>query len=815
MPPSTSEEPSFGLLLRELRHEAGLTQAGLAERAGISPRAVQHLEGGFGKPQVETAGRLAEALALSDDRRSRFIALAAPAPRGRATRRNGTASVERSESGQDKPVQSAPRPLALDSPALGRLPTHLASFVGREEELGRVEAVLLRPGVRLVTLTGPPGAGKTRLATELATRVAEAFGGAVAFIPLATLRDPDLIMATVAQVFDLPVAGTTSPVSAVAGFIGDHPMLLVLDNFEQVLPGALQVVELLGACPNLRVVATSRAVLRVRGEHEIVVAPLPLPDPRREPSIESLAACASVSLFVDRAQAARTDFELTPENAGIVAEICARLDGLPLAIELAAARIRLFAPQAMLTRLERRLPMLTGGAVDLPRRHQKLHDTIAWSYDLLDADEQTIFRRLATFVGGCTLDAAEAVCSTSDNPSLSVTDVLFSLVDRSLVRQQDDPDGEPRFSMLETIREYATELLERSGESAALRDRHLDWMLQLAEAATAAGRSPAQGAWFDRLERDNDNLQAALRWSATPASGNADRVVRGIRLAAALEHFWALRARGRESLSVLLDLLGLTESGTALHARALTVAAFVRGDILGDYPAATPMVEEALRIWRELDDSYGIAVALERQGRLALPTGRLHDATAALSEARDGFLSLGRASSLNVPIALEVAWAHHAEGHTDRAEPFYQEALSESRALGDSHSVALAIQGIARLRSAADDTEGAVTLLHESLSLFGPLNDIRCAPFCLLDLAVVLCERGDASTVVRLLAAAETLRASRGRPPRRQEAEVRDRTLARVRERLDATAFGKAWEDGRAMGLVEAISFALRDGRPT
>ncbi len=809
---------AFGQMLRERRREAGLTQAALAERAGISTRAVQHLEGAYGQPHPDTARRLAQALALAPEHLDEFVAAASPSPRTRAARR----PAERNDGDARAVVATdtpAPPPSSLREPMpLSRLPVQLASFVGRQDELHRARTVLLRPGVRLLTMTGPPGTGKTRLAVELAAQVADAFADGVAFVSLAMLNDPEFVMGTIAQTLEVLVPVGATPLAAVTAFLREREALLVLDNFEQVLPSALQVVELLGACPGLRVLVTSRAALRVRGEHELVVTPLPLPDPRLTPDIDTLLACASVALFVERAQAVRADFSLTDDNAGIVAEICVRLDGLPLAIELAAARSRLFAPPAMLARLERRLPMLTGGALDMPARQQRLHDTIAWSHELLGVAEKTVFRRLAVFVGGSRLDAIKPVCDPDGEVGLDVTEAIFSLVGQSLVYQREDPDGEPRFGMLETIREFASEQLDASGEAPIVRDRHLGYMLALAGAAKAAGRSAQQNVWIDRVEADHDNVRAALAWSvgATPGAARSDqRIEAGISLAENTELVWALRARGRECFPMLMALLNLTPPASAVRARALTVAGFVRGDLLGDYAGAREMVDEALRIWQTLDDVGGIAVALERQGRIALAVGQHQQATAAFSEARDLFRALGRASSLVVPIALELAWSLQAQGDHDRAEALYEEVLVESRTLGDSHTVALALQGFAGLRSAHGDIERAVTLLHESLSLFGPLRDIRCAPSCLEELAFVLADSGAPATVARILSAAEGLREFRGRPRRRHEQEAHDRVMAKLKLRADEASLDAAWAEGRAMDLDQAVAYAIADGVPS
>lgn len=834
---STDQARSFGRLLRQHRIETRLTQAALAELAGVSVRAVQYLEGRAGQPYPETARRLADALALSSEQRELFVAAAAPAPRQRAV--PAPTQERRAKNGQPATVASLPPP---DTSAIamnyGSLPVQLTSFVGRDDDLASARTLLLRPNVRLLTVTGPPGTGKTRLALELAADVADQFEGGAAFVSLAALADPALVAGAIGQALGLFEAGPRPALAQVTDTLRTREVLLLLDNFEQVLPAGPQIADLLGACPRLTVLVTSRAALGVRGEHELAISPLALPSPSQLSSVETVTGFAAISLFVERAAAIRPGFALTPANAAAVAEICVRLDGLPLAIELAAARIRLLSPQAMLARLERRLPLLTGGPSDLPVRQRTLRDTIAWSHDLLSPMEQAVLRRLAVFVGGCTLEAIEAVAgseipvsgtgaeraglvgSPAQHTAPEPLDLVASLVTRSLLRQEEGPDGEPRFGMLETVREFASEQLEASGEGAALRDRHLDYFLGLAETATAELRGAEQLAWLDRLERDNDNLRAALEWSCTAEDNGAahrdpgapgTRIDRAIKLTRALEFFWMLRGRGREYLSRVLALVARTTPGTAAHAQALTVAGFVRGDMLGDQAGAIPMLDEALRTWHELGDTRGIAVALERRGRLALAMGEYQRATEAFTAARDRFRALDLDSGLRIPIALELAWSTQAQGHDTQALAFYEEALAESRGLEDHHSEALALQGLGRLRRDQGDAQAAVGLIQQSLALLGPLRDVRCAPSCLDDLAILLAERGRPADVARLFAAAEALRKLGGKPIRRADLTMREHGLATLGRRLGEEAFAAASAEGQALSLEQAIALALSE----
>ena len=601
-------------------------------------------------------------------------------------------------------------------------------------------------------------------------------------------------------------------------------LLLLLDNFEQILSAAPVVSELLEASTGLKVLVTSRAPLELRGEHERLVPPLALPNRQCPPPAETLSQVAAVALFIERAAAIKLNFAVIDENAPAVAEICHCLDGLPLAIELAAARVRLLTPQAMLTRLERRLPLLTGGARDLPARQRTLRGAIAWSHDLLEPNEQRLFRRLAVFVGGFTLEAVEAVCDVNGDLEIDVLDGMASLVAKSLLRQEDELGGDLRFGMLETIREYAFEQLDASGELSALRDRHLAYYFAFAEAARAELQGPWQAAWFDRLERENDNLRAALEWSYAE-SGTAERastdvapvmsrVELGIRLAEALGFFWVLRGRGRENLARVKALAALATVGTEARARAVTVAAHVHGHMLGDYRAAVPLADEGLSTWRALGDADGIAVALVRRGQIAFETGDYHFAEPLLAEARALFRGLGRGSGPEVPTAFWLAEVAHAQGDVDRVQQLYDEVLDEARARGDIHVVGSTLRELARLCRMQGDLENVLSMLRESATLHLPLKDLRCACILVEDVAGVLSELGQAADAARLLGAAEALRGLIGKPLTRAQLATHDRDVATVKTRLDPAAFAAAWAEGRAMNLDQALAFALETTTP-
>jgi predicted ATPase/class 3 adenylate cyclase len=452
-------------------------------------------------------------------------------------------------------------------------------LIGRKREVAEVYERLLRPEVRLLTLTGVGGTGKTRLGLQAAAELTEQFEDGVFFVSLAAIRDPQLVVPAMAATLGVKEAGGQPLLESVEDSLGEKHILLMVDNFEQVIEAAPVVTELLSTASNLKVLATSRIPLRLYGEHEYAVPPLALPDPERLPSVERLTHYEAVRLFVERAQAAKADFSVTNESAPAVAQICYRLDGLPLAIELAAARIKVLSPQKMLGRLGNRLKLLTGGARDLPERQRTLRSTIEWSYGLLGEGEKVLFARLSVFAGGRTMEAIEAICDAEGDLPVDVLDGLSSLVDKSLLKQEEGAGGEPRFVMLETIHEFAREKLQESEESEDIRRLHAEYFLALAEEAEPAVEGAQQPVWLERLEEEHDNMRRALSWSL----GQGQDSELALRMSAALGEFWYLRGyfgEGRRWLEEALAKSGRTP--TAARARALqrvSWLAFQQGDL--------------------------------------------------------------------------------------------------------------------------------------------------------------------------------------------------------------------------------------------
>jgi predicted ATPase len=762
-------------------------------------------------------------------------------------------------------------PLASLDARPNNLPVQPTPLIGRQQEIEAVRDLLSRDDVRLATLTGPGGTGKTRLSLQVAAELIDDFQDGVFFVELAPLSDPTLVVTTIAQAVGLQDIGGRPALDALVDYLSDKHLLLLLDNFEQILAAAPVVAELLGAAPGLKVLVTSRAVLRLRGEHEFPVPPLGLPEPGPRSLAQELASYPAIALFSQRATAVRPGFGLTDENAVAVTDICRRLDGLPLAIELAAARVKLLAPQAMLARLERRLPLLTGGARDLPERQRTLRDTIAWSYDLLDEPERRLFRRLAVFVGGCTVEAAEAVCSVDSEPGADVFDGIASLVDKSLLRQDDGPDAEPRFTMLETIREFGLEMLAAADEETRVRRRHLDWFAEFAEYCQPGVFGSDGPAWLDRTAADLDNLRAAMAWSVTDSRSGAART--GLRIAGPLQQLWLWRDNVAEGQRWLEQTL----AADAAHSPAADQEATLPPARLGAHGAhprvialnglsillrhqrrfaeATIPADEALVLARAVRDRRGEAQALLSLGFVALDLGEVDAAAPLLEEGLAVARGLGD---------LFATWRSHQlvgvllrrRGQHERAWAMQEEGLAAARTMGSLWNSAMSLNNLADLALDAGNLDRATALLDESLALLTRIGDPRgyrgaiwrlgkvalanddsrqaaerfaeslklslqassrgeIAP-CVEGLVAAARMAGPAETLpqsstsgARLLGAAAGLREATGRPVSLSERALFERAVAMSRTSLGEDAYEAAFAEGRAMPMEQAIELAL------
>ncbi len=608
------------------------------------------------------------------------------------------------------------------------LPGQLTPLIGRKQEIQAVSTLLRSPEVRLVTLTGTGGVGKTRLGLEVAAELLDAFPDGAYFVPFAPISDPDLVIPTIAQVLGIKETGERPLPDLLKAYLRDKLLLLLLDNFEQILPAVTELSNLLAACPQLKVLVTSRAVLHIRGEHEFPVPPLALPDLTHLPGSEALSQYAAVALFLERAQAARPDFQVTSANIRTIAEICVRLDGLPLAIELAAARIKLLSPHMLLTRIEHRLRVLTSGALDAPLRQQTLRNTFAWSYDLLDVEEQRLFRRLSVFAGGCTLEAVEGLYTILGAMPTYVLDGVASLMNKSLLLQVDQEAEEPRLLMLATIREYGLETLAMSGELESARRAHAAYYLALAEDAEIEIGGPKQAIWLGRLEREHDNLRAALSWlleqaeMKEAAEGEYNREL-ALRLGGALRSFWVVHghiSEGRNYLERALAAVGVssahTRIKTSVRAKALIVVANL-AFIQSDYERAEPLFKASLALYRELEDQPGIAFALSLLGSLAWTQGDMAAARSMTEEA----LAISRQVDDMERIALTLfilGLLASSQGEYTRAVALFEESVATYRASGNKRGIAHSLSQLAQvlLVSQADQTRIS-PLLEECLAL--------------------------------------------------------------------------------------------------
>jgi predicted ATPase/DNA-binding SARP family transcriptional activator/DNA-binding CsgD family transcriptional regulator len=732
---------------------------------------------------------------------------------------------------------------AVDSPpARHTLPALLSDLVGRAREIAEVRQHLSNG--RLVTLTGPGGIGKTRLSIAVAHAVAGSFPDGACFVDLAPVRDPELVMAAVAHALEVREQPGVSTRDALRDTLGTKRLLLVLDNFEQVVAAAPAVAALLEAAPEVRAIVTSRQRLRVRGEQKYAVGPLLLPDTAELADVAALSQYAAVSLFIQRAQAARSDFDVTSENAAAIAAICHRLDGLPLAIELAAARVPVLTPQAILARLDRALALLVDGAPDLPDRQRTIRDTIRWSFDLLDHAQQRLLTRMSVFARGCTLAAVEAVCGAEDQDDL--LGPLGQLIEASLVQMRvPSTTSEARYTLLETVRQFAAEQLAARGEETALATRHARYMLAVAEAAETGLLGSEQAGWLARLDLELDNIRAAL---ANMDEGGETAGL--LRLAAALVRMWWIRGHPSEGRRWLEHGLARAASDPAIPPAVIARAHQAAGNLArmqGDFERAQEHLEACLAIQRAHGDASEIAAALTY---LAALLGTRGDVARAISLAEEG-LGLRRALGDKRSIALSLGTLGElafTAGELDAACQYIEEALALYRAVGDAHSIAISLNNLGEALRSRGDLARAAERFHEGLAVFRELGATHGVAYLLANLGDVARLRGDAATarqhylealplfvelgyrdallgviaglarlaaihgtpehVVMLFGAEGALRATMGFALVPSEQEEQRQTLALLRDRLPAAVFQAAWEAGSRMSLDEAVTAA-------
>jgi predicted ATPase/transcriptional regulator with XRE-family HTH domain len=709
---------SFGAWLRQKRKSLDLTQEALADQIGCSKDTVRKIELGIRRPSRQVAELLAQRFNVPPQQQQAFMLFA------RGSGGNANLYIQ--------PISQAitNTSLRLSANPPNNLPAAPTPFIGRGKEIEKLLFLIMREGVRTVTLMGPGGIGKTRLALRVAEKllVQEDFEDGVFFVPLASIRDPDLLVPAISHVLGVREVGNQPLLDSLKHHLHGKQILLLLDNFEQIIAASLTVAELVSASAGLKVLVTSRQLLGLQSEYTFPVPALDMPvtQAKYHEPLELLTQYEAVRLFIERSIAASPDFEVTNDNAPAVAEICVRLDGLPLAIELAAARVTVLPPQAMLSRLQDRLKLLTGGAQDLPARQQTLRNTIEWSYDLLTAGEKQLFRRLAVFRGGCTLECLERVCNYDGQLQVEILDGLDSLIGKSLLRQTEGRNREPRFWMLETIHELAREKLEESGEAEALEREHALHFMGLAEEAEPQIRGAKQVEWLERLDDEHDNLRAAVAWVrrevgqetesraewATEGSLAVEAVDIGLRLVGALQRFWANRgyySEGRQQIRSIVDVD--TAQGGPIERQVARGKALLGAQLLahrqGEIKESYALAEEALRLFRAAGDKQDIARALLA---MAASTRDADEQLRLLEESQPLLEETGETWDLARLYYRYGQYAMFSQGDFTAAKLYFERCLVLGEQAGDPAMIALCLLdlgNVARFRLELDSAKSS------------------------------------------------------------------------------------------------------------
>jgi predicted ATPase/DNA-binding XRE family transcriptional regulator len=825
-----SQGVSFGRLIRSRRRALDMTQKDLAQKVGYSVITIRKVEANERRPSRQLAEALAQGLQVAPEERPTFVILARSWPDDGAV-------------ADFDDLDEAPPWRARGSARTANLPSPLTRLIGREQETVEVRTMLQRNGVRLLTLVGPPGIGKSRLGLQVATELVEAYPDGVYSVALAPVSDPVLVPPTVAKTLNIKESASLPLTQSIIEHLSERSVLLLLDNFEHMLPAASFVAEILTSCPGLTVLATSRAPLNLRGEALYSVPPMALPDPVHDVTAAAVARHASAELFVERAQAVKPDFALTDTNAADISALCAGLEGLPLAIELVAARVKFWPPHTLLSRLNHRLALLTDGPRDLPERQQTLRGTIDWSYDLLDPGQKVLFARLSVFNGGCSLATAEEVCDPKGDLPMSVLDGLTALADKNLLRHEERVDGERYFHFFEAIREYAAERLVEFGEDQRIRARYGEHYLGLAERANDELAGEDQEAWLYRLDAEHNNFRSVLEYYIQGGTLDAS-----MKLVAALWKFWRIRAHqaeGRRWISMALALP--VGDPCRVRAQALYGAGWIALDH-SDHQAARAYFDESLTLYRTLDDQRGIAEALHGVGMMVQAGGDDAAAVPLYAESLELYRDLRDEEGIAWSIDHLGCAALSLEQY-ERAEAMFDESTAIFRRLRHAWGTAISVhhQGLGAL--AHDDTVRALRRHNEGLALFRELENnwgiaasfdqlgyialhardhVRAESYFRKSLSLNQAEE-DRDGIARSLLGLASTAVARKRPHRAAQLfgavealaganHVHMNPVARhwyehdvavLNEQTDPTAMAREWAYGRSAKLRQIIGMAL------